>query len=71
MHFRDRTTCVEVERVRCVEWQQDKLLASGQTRIFSLEVEWPALLLIQVVKFGYDDGAITCSPASERQPTVN
>jgi len=41
--------------------QQDKLLALGQARIFSLEVEWPAFLLIQVVEFGYDDGAITCS----------
>ena len=56
MHFRHRTTCVEVERVRWVEWQQDKLLALGQARIFSPEVEWSAFLLIQVVEFGYDDG---------------
>lgn len=56
VHFRHRTTCVEVERVRWVEWQQDKLLALGQARIFSPEVEWPALLLIQVVEFGYDNG---------------
>jgi len=39
-----------------VEWQQDKLLAFGQARIFSPEVEWPTFLLIQVVEFGYDDG---------------
>lgn len=39
-----------------VEWQQDKLLALGQSRIFSPEVERPAFLLIQVVEFGYDDG---------------
>jgi len=44
-----------------VEWQQDKLLALGQARIFSPEVEWPAFLFIQIVEFGYDDGAITCS----------
>ena len=44
MHFRHRTTCVEVERVRWVEWQQDKLLALGQARILSPEVEWPAVL---------------------------
>ena len=50
MHFRHYTTCVEVERVRWVEWQQDKLLALGQARIFSPEVEWPAFLLIQVVE---------------------
>ena len=56
MHFRHRTTCVEVERVRWVEWQQDKLLALGQARIFSPEVEGPAFLLIQIVEFGYDDG---------------
>jgi hypothetical protein len=61
VHFRHRATCVEVERVRWVEWQQDKLLALGQARISSPEVEWPAFLLIQVVEFGYDDGAITCS----------
>ena len=47
VHFRHRTTCVEVERVSWVEWQQDKLLALGQARIFSPEVEWPAFLLIQ------------------------
>jgi len=50
----------EIERLRWVESQQGKLLALGQ-RIFSPEVEWPAFLLIQVVEFGYDDGAITCS----------
>ena len=61
MHLRHRTTCVEVERVRWVEWQQDKLLALGQARIFSSEVEGPAFLLIQVVEFGYDDEAVTCS----------
>ena len=61
MHFRHRTTCFEVERVRWVEWQQDKLLALGQARIFSPEVEWPAFLLIQILEFGYDDGAIACS----------
>lgn len=56
MHFRLRTTGVEVERVRWVEWQQVKLLALGQSRIFSPAVEWPAFLLIQLVEFGYDDG---------------
>ena len=45
--------------MRWVEWQQDKLLALGQARIFSPEVEWPAFLLILIVEFGYDDGAIT------------
>ena len=30
VHFRHRTTCVEIERVRWVEWQQDKLLALGR-----------------------------------------
>lgn len=65
MHFQHRSTCVEVERVRWVEWQQDKLLALGQARIFSPEVEWPASLLIQVVELGYDDGAITCSNTTQ------
>ncbi len=56
MHFRHRTTCIEVERVGWEEGQQDKLLAVGQARIFRPEVEWPAFLLIQVVEFSYDDG---------------
>ena len=59
MHFRHRTTCVEVERVRWVEWHRDKLLALGQARTLDPEVEWAAFLLIQIVEFGYDDGAIT------------
>jgi hypothetical protein len=39
----------------------NKLLALGKARIFSPEVEGPAFLLIQIVEFGYDDEAITCS----------
>lgn len=33
VYFRHRTTCVGVERVRLVEWQQDKLLDLGQAGI--------------------------------------
>ena len=41
--------------------KSDRRFAKVQARIFSLEVEWPAFLLIQIVEFGYDDGAITRS----------
>jgi hypothetical protein len=70
VHFRHRTTCVEVERVRWVEWQLDKLLVLGQARVFSPEVEWPAFLLIQIVEFGYDESDHLLQEDSEHQPTA-
>src|SRR5438128_11517523 len=53
VHFRHRTTCVEVERVRWVEWQQDKLLALGQARIVRLRRESALLLSASALR---DDG---------------
>jgi len=53
VHFRHRTTGVEVERVRWVEWQQDKLLALGQARIVRLRRESALLLSASALR---DDG---------------
>jgi len=60
-----------------VEWQQDKLLALGQARIFCPEVKWPAFLLIQVVEppstqealcYNFDHGAARTDRENQETP---